>query len=199
MTLLEICEALAKNVGLAVPTTIVGSNDRNAVEMLQLANETGLELAERVDWGALTATATFAGTGANAAFALPSAWMRPTGVAGVRYSGTAIRPLTGSEYWGLTPAAGAPRYYHILGRTVKFYPYPSVGMTVTARYQSNEWASSGQQFTSDDATPLVPDDLMVKGLIVRWRRQKGMEYADQEAEYEASLKTYASFEDGGRT
>lgn len=199
MTLLEICEALAKNVGMAVPVAIVGANDRNAVEALQLANEAGLELAERVDWSALTETTSFAGTGADTAHALPAAWLRPTWSGGVRYGTVALRPLTASEWGTITATGGAPRYFYIEGRTIKFYRYPSVGMTVTARYQSNEWASTGRRFTADDAEPLVPADLLLKGLIARWRRQKGMEYADQEAEYEASLKTYASFEDGGRT
>jgi hypothetical protein len=198
MNLLQICQALAKNVGLAVPSSIVGSNDRNAVESLQLANEAGLELAERVDWSALTTTTTFAGTGADTAYALPVAWMRPTAGGGVRYGTTILRPLTAAEWATTTPAAGAPRYHYISGRTIKFYLYPQVGMTVTARYQSNEWASTGSQFTADDATPLVPADVLVKGLIARWRRQKGMEYQDQEAEYEATLQNYARFEDGGR-
>lgn len=197
MTLLEICQALAKNVGLAVPSSIVGSNDRNAVEALQLANEAGAELADRVDWSALTVATTFAGTGANTAYALPSAWLRPA-IGGVRYSGAVLRTLTGAEWGTITAATGAPRYCYISGRTIRFYPYPQVGMTVNARYQSNEWASTGSQFLADDATPLVPSDVLVKGLIARWRRQKGMEFQDQEAEYEATLQNYARFEDGGR-
>ena len=51
---------------------------------------------------------------------------------------------------------------------------------------------------ADTDTALIDEELLLKCLIVRWRRQKGMDYADHEAEYEAALKSYAGFDDGGR-
>ena len=50
----------------------------------------------------------------------------------------------------------------------------------------------------DDETSLIDENLFAKGLIVRWRRQKGMEYADHEAEYEAALMDIARFNDRSR-
>ena len=47
-------------------------------------------------------------------------------------------------------------------------------------------------------SPLVDEDLFAKALIVRWRRQKGMSFADEEAEYEAALQDFARFNDRSR-
>ena len=53
-------------------------------------------------------------------------------------------------------------------------------------------------FTVDTQTSLIDEDLFLKGLIVRWRRQKGMSYQDEEGEYEAALQDFARMDDRGR-
>jgi hypothetical protein len=196
MTLLQIGEALSLNVGMKAPSQIVGSSTRQCQEILQLANEAGLELARRVNWGVLTKSHTITSTGSGA-FAMPVDYMRMSAAAGVKNGSTILRPVSRSEWNTLVTATGTPRVYHLNGeRAISFWPYPTAGITIAVRYQSNEWASSGSQFTADDATPLVKDDLLIKGLIARWRRQKGMSYADEEAEYEAALNDYVLAQDG---
>jgi hypothetical protein len=67
------------------------------------------------------------------------------------------------------------------------------------QYQSKNWTSAGSAaFTVDTQTSLIDEDLMLKGLIVRWRRQKGMSYQDEEGEYEAALADFARFNDRAR-
>lgn len=41
--------------------------------------------------------------------------------------------------------------------------------------------------TADDDTTLFPERLLVKGVIWRWKRQKGLPYEDNLAEFEADL------------
>jgi hypothetical protein len=195
-TLLEIGEALALNAGMKAPTQIVGSTTRQCQEILELANEAGVELARRVNWGILTRSTTITSTGSGD-FELPLDYMRMTAAAAVKNGSTILRPVSRSEWNTLVTATGTPRVYHLDGqRAISFWPYPTAGITVAIRYQSTEWASSGAQFLADDATPLVKDDLLIKGLIARWRRQKGMSYADEEAEYEAALADYTLSQDG---
>ena len=54
-------------------------------------------------------------------------------------------------------------------------------------------------FTSDSDMASLPDQVMIKGTIARWRRQKGMDYQDYMGEYETVLQTYATFDDNART
>jgi hypothetical protein len=198
MTLLTIAAALAKNVGLAVPDQVVLSSQRQWSEALQMANEAGEELARRVDWGELRASTTLTGTGANETYTLPAGFSRISPGVGVRAGSSIVRPLTRAEWNILTPVQGTPRYFLLEGNKITLWPFLANGQTATVSYQSKEWASTGSTFTADDATALIDEGLLTKGLIVRWRRQKRMTFQDEEAEYEAALQNFARFNDRGR-
>lgn len=198
MSLLTICQNVARSVGTAVPTSVAGNTDRTAVVLLSLANEVGEELARRVDWGALTATTTLTGNGTNLTHTLPAAFSRVVRGAGVQGSGGTVRPLTRSEWGTLAASEGVPRYFLLEGRGMTFWPYLANAETVTVTYQSLNWASSGDTFDADDDTSLIDEDLFAKFLEVRWRRVQGMDYADQEAEAEAALLDFAAFDNRSR-
>ena len=196
MTLLTICEGLALNVGLEVPTAVVTSSLREWDEAVQFANEAGEELARRVDWGVLHSTATLTGDGTNKVHTLTGSRL-DAGVT-VKTSTGYVRPLTQAEWNTLTAVSGTPRYFLKQGNSVTLWPYLANAATVTASYISKSWASSGATFLADTDTALIDEGLLLKGLIVRWRRQKGMSYADEEAEYEAALAQFADFDGRSR-
>ena len=199
MTLLTIAQGLAKNVGMQVPTSVVGSTMRTWQEALQFANETGEELARRVDWGALQATTTLTGDGTNKTFTLPAGFSRLSKGIAIKSGTSIVRPLSRAEWNSLTAVQGEPRYFLLEGNEVTLWPYLANAATATVSYQSDLWTSAGSSaFTVDTQTSLIDEDLFLKGLIVRWRRQKGMAYQDEEAEYEAALADYANFDDRGR-
>lgn len=199
MTLLTIAQGLAKNVGMQVPTSVVGNSAREWVEALQFVNETGEELARRVDWGQLQATTTLTGTGSNTVHALPSGFARLNQGVCVRSGTSAVRPLSRAEWNTLDPVQGTPRYFLLEGAEMTLWPFLANAATVTVQYQSKNWTSAGSSaFTVDTQTSLIDEDLMLKGLIVRWRRQKGIPYQDEEAEYEAAIQDFARFNDRAR-
>ena len=199
MTLLTIAQGLAKNVGMQSPTSVVGSTMREWQEALQFANETGEELARRVDWGALQASTTLTGDGTNKIHALPAGFSRLSKGVTIRTSTSLLRPLSRAEWGTLTVVQGTPRYFLLEGSEVTLFPYLANAATVTASYQTMYWTIAGADaFTADDQTSLIDEDLFLKGLIARWRRQKGMDYADFEAEYEAALQDFAMFNDRSR-
>lgn len=199
MTLLTISQALAKNVGMATPTSVVGNGAREWQEALQFANEAGEELARRVDWGALQATTTLTGDGTNKVHPLPAGFGRLSAGIAIKAGTVILRPLSRAEWNALTPVEGTPRYFLLEGNEVTLWPFLANAATASASYQSKRWTSAGgETFTADDQSSLINEDLLTKGLIVRWRRQKGMPYQDEEAEYEAALKDFAGFDDRGR-
>lgn len=200
MTLLSITQSLAKDVGLAVPDQVFGSSNRSMVEIIPMANAVGEELARRVDWGQLTSTATLTGDGTNLTHTLPSGFGRIVGGIGVKTAtGTYARPLTRAEWGSLTATEGVPRYYLLQDTSITLWPYLANAIEATVYYQTDFWCSNGTAaWAADDDTSLIDEDLFLKGLIVRWRRQKGMPYEDQEAEYEAALQDLARFNDRSR-
>lgn len=199
MTLLTIGQGLAYNVGMDRPTVIAGSGDREHQELVKFANQTGEELARRVDWGQLQNTVTLTGSGAAGAVQLPAEFSRITSGIGVLSDDNIVRPLTRAEWGALTPVVGTPRYFLLEGSEITLWPFLASGATVTVSTQEATWCSNGtNEFQSDAETSLIDEELFLKGLIVRWRRQKGMPYEDQEAEYEAALQNFATFDDRTR-
>lgn len=199
MSLLTMAQALAKNVGLAVPSAVVTSSDRAMVEVLQFANETGEELARRVDWGVLNEVTTLTGDSTFKTFDLPAGFGRlPRGIA-VKAGDSIVRPLSRAEWNLLSGVEGTPRYFLLEGNDITLWPYLATDETATVNYQTLYWCDNGTAaFAADDDESLIDEDLFLKALIVRWRRQKGMDYADFEAEYEGALRDYAAFDDRGR-
>lgn len=201
MSLETIAAAFALNVGVEQTSQITTSQDRTWQEMLSLTNLVGNELARRVDWGALTKTQTIFSSGTPRTYDLSDDFSRITSGVGVTTTGGGIvRPLTRAE-WALLPAGeiGIPRYFLLEDRTITFWPHPFPGEDITVSYQSENWAEANQRgYASDETAALIDEDLILLGLIVRWRRQKGMDYADYEAEYEATLLQLASFDDRSR-
>lgn len=204
LSLLQLCIALAKNVGITVPTAVYANTDRTSLELVQCANETGDEMSRRVDWGELRGNQNLTGDGTNQQFSLNAPFQRLAPGAAVVYTDTKkiVRQLTIGEWTTLSASVDVPRYFLLEGLTMQFWPYlPSAGV-VAVKFQSDNWCDNGatnsSRFTSDTDTPLMPDRAFLQGMIVRWRRQKGMDYADFEAEYEATLRQYADFNEGAR-
>jgi hypothetical protein len=97
------------------------------------------------------------------------------------------------------PVAGAPRYFLLEGRIMRLWPYLATATNATVRIQSRNWCSNGtDEWIADTETSLIDENLMLKGLIARWRRQKGMPFEDYEAEYEADVADIARADDRAR-
>ena len=199
MTLLEIARGLAKSCGLPVPDSVIGSTDRTWIEIAEHANATGEELARRVDWGQLTETATLTGDGTAKAHTMPAGFSRLTRGVAVMAGGSIVRPLSQPEWATLTAFEGTPRHFLLRDNVLRLWPYLASAATATAAYQTANWCDNGTAaFSSDDDGPLMDAAVFQKALEVRWRRAKGMPYADHEAELEAALADLARFNDRSR-
>jgi hypothetical protein len=55
------------------------------------------------------------------------------------------------------------------------------------RYVSKHWVEGKEEITQNGDNLLVPERLIEKGAIWRWKRQKGLPYDDMLAEFEADL------------
>ena len=196
MSLLSIAQAVAKNTGIEVPDTVQGG-DPDAVKLRQFINETGDELARRVDWSALRKTATLSGTGFNAPYNLPPDYSRLIGGLAVRVNGSAVRGgLTADEWNALEPVEGTPRYFQTIANQIALYPYPPEGMPVTLTYQGTNWVRSDKrEMVADGDETFLPERLLEMGGVWRSKRHIGADYGDYLAEYEAAITDLAGFDD----
>lgn len=192
MSVLSIAKEVARNVGLEDPTQVFGSTDPNSVKVGQFINETGQELARRGDWAALEKVTTITGTGSNDAFALPSDFARLTNGNAVSVAGAAIRgSLSRDEWFSLTHSEGTPRYFRLMGGAVSFYPFPADGVSISVSYIGSGWCSAGNVLMNDSNTILLPEPLVARGAIWRFKRSIGADFSDHMAEYEAMLEQLA--------
>lgn len=196
MTLLTIIQNASKNTGIEPPASVMGNSDPDAVKLLQFANETGQELARRVDWAGMRKSILIEGTGFPALYNLPDDYARMIEGWSITHSGNPVRGgLTADEWNALAPVSGAPRYYQTVSQQIGFYPYPPEGEQITVNYLSIGWTSANKdQFANDGETTVFPERLVEMGTIWRHKRHIAADYSDYLAEYEAALADDARFD-----
>ena len=157
--------------------------------MLALAQEAGDEIARRVDWKRLHSQLTLT---INAQ-AMPDDFQRFVPGGGVRTAegDVFVRPVTNSALWGIVRNnQSAQAFYYLVNNVISIAP-PELAVGALVVYISKNWltgtSGSKPSYTADDDTAVFPERLLVKNIIWRWRRQKGLAYDDQLAEFEADL------------
>ncbi len=196
LSILEIVQRACRILGLDEPDVAVANTDAEIVKLVQFSNETIDELIRRVDWPILSDTFTITGTGSNDVYDMATGFDRLAKGNAVHIAGEPIRgTLSDSEWQSLTATSGTPRYFRAHGNFLQFWPYPTGATTVTIAYQSNLWCSNGTDAWAEDTdTPLVPSELVIMGIIWRFKRYIGADFADHMAEYEAAIQDYAAAE-----
>lgn len=199
MSLLSIAQEVAINVGIPVPSTAFGT-DTDSKRLVQYTQEAANEISRRADWAALRSTTSISGTGSNDDFDLPSGFARLTTGASVTVGGVPVRGgVSQSEWVALTAISGTPRYFRLSGTKISFYPYPADGASVSISYLTENWCSSGGKvWVADTDTALVPETLIAKGAVWRWRRFLGKDFQDYLSEFESALSDLAKADGGVR-
>lgn len=188
MSIISAINAVCDVVSLDRFDTVAGNTNPNAQTMLEFAQEAGEEISRRGDWNRMLKTAPVDGS----PYPLPEDFQRlVTGGGIVLAGGDFARPVMNAGEWSVikTVASSRPFFYLRDGR-VEFLPVSS-NEGAAMNYVSKNWLLDGNEerdtITSDDNKALIPERLLTKGVIWRWRRQKGLSYEDQLAEFEADL------------
>ena len=201
MSLLTIAQAIAPELSIAAPATVLTNTSDDAVKLVQFTVAAANEITRRVDWGALRSTATLTGTGASGLLALPAGVSRLIEGAAIKVnSGDVVRAGLSPDEWNALPTlSGTPRYAYLTGTSIGFYPFLASGATATVTYHSSHWCASGATWGSDSEAALIPELLIQQGTIWRWRRHLGQDYQDYLAEFEATLAELSKFDGGIRS
>lgn len=189
MTLLSSINEVCDVVSLDRFASVYGSNDPNAQTMVTLAQEAGDEIARRGEWQRMMKQ--FVAILSPSVF--PDDFQRLSPGGAVRGAdGAFFRPITNASQWAvIVGIPSAQRYFFIRGDQILFSPV-AAGVGATLEYVSRNWVlhdpeGPGDTLTADDDTPLFAERLLVKGMLWRWKRQKGLAYEDALAEFEADL------------
>jgi len=192
MSLITATNEVADLVSLDRFTAIAGSANPDAKTMQTIAQEAGEEIAHRVHWNKLVKSANIADT----PYTMPEDYHRPVpGSLIITALGVFVRPITNTGEWAVLSRVGSLQpYYFRSGGTLDIVPL-SAAENATLNYVSGHFVAkvSGADFRpsfeSDDDTTVFNEDLLVKNMVWRWKRQKGLDYTDDLAEFEAMLQS----------
>lgn len=211
MTLLDLIDQFSqRTLGKAV-TSVMGSTDPQVIQMKALLQE-GLEhLATRGSWEGLTNEATWVTTAAENQGLLTAlatngwnGWMLPQTL----WDRTEKLPLLGptsAQQWQFLKAIvlTGPRYsFRLRQGSFIVTPAPPAGHTWAFEYVSGNFlrALAGtykRAFTLDTDNILLPEDICKTDLRWRWKKEKGLPYAEDFNDAERMINNYLG-RDGGK-
>lgn len=196
MTILSVLQDAATVIGLAVPSSVYGSTEREHVELGALANTMAKRIAfDTHDWTVLKTLATLTGDGTTTAHSRPTDYKRMLKKATLWPSaspGTPLVHVPDTDEWlsydvlGLTTGVGR---WTLIGSTINIKPAVANAATVKFYYITNlivdpAAGSNKTDFTMDTDAFLLDEEMLKLGIIWQWKASKGRPYAEDMQNYE---------------
>lgn len=199
MTMLSMVQNFCRRTSLSVPTTVHGSTDTQVLQIMALLEEEGGDLSGRGSWERITFEATHTTTATESQGAMTT------------IASNNFRYIKNDTFWDRTESlpvfvidgpdwqaekgfsSTSPRYrVRVRGGELLVTPTPPAGNTWAFEYVSWNWILNGstykQYFTDDADTLLLPETILLQGLRWRWKKEKGLEYAEDFVTYEKMIQ-----------
>jgi hypothetical protein len=202
VTLLAALNDAQRELSLAVTSAIVADGQETQNLLFRLAKKEASEILRRDDYDfpLLTRTQSFTASLAS----LQSAPGKPTNfkraIAETFWNTTRDRKIGGpisSKEWGIangTPLIGSISQWAMFRYDgLHIYPVPTVADTITYEYiintpvQATGAGAYKATFTVDTDEYLLGDEVLTLGVIWRYKRAKGRDYAEDMKDYELAL------------
>lgn len=201
MTMLTTVQRFCGRTGLTVPATVYGTTDPQIRQILAMLEEEGDDLSKRGAWQEITFEATHTtlaqeDQGAISTIASNGFNYIKNGTIWDRSLRLPVYVIDGQN-WQAAKAMTltGPRYQaRIRGGKLISNPVPTAGNTWAFEYVSKNWilgvdgVTYKQYFTLDTDTILLPESIVLMGLRWRWKKEKGLEYAEDFRTYESQVK-----------
>jgi hypothetical protein len=201
-TLLQIFQDVCPLVGVSTPSSVIGSLDDQVNQMRALLQDEGRRLVTEYKWQILRRRATWTATATESQgniYDLTEAGLKSI-INGTIWDDTLQRAMWGPTDdidWQLAQSTslGPINQFKIMDDELLLNPVPTAGNTLSLLYETTSWieADDGtalERFAADTDVPRFPTVIMTKGLEMRWKREKGLPYADALMEYADLVDTY---------
>jgi hypothetical protein len=207
--LLAIVQDACDEIGIPRPNAVIGSSDPQARQLLRLTNADGKALSRRHDWQKLvmektiTATATEEQTGG-----IPTDYDRL--IPGSFWNRSQDRQVAGPlspQRWQMLKSGLIIMPYdcfRIRGGDLLMNPVPTAGDSLAYEYVSKYWCAGASDeapdqdaWAQDTDIAFLDDELLTLGIIWRYKRSRGLDYAEEFAGYELRCASLAGV-DGGQ-
>lgn len=209
MTLLQLINKFCDIAGLPRTSSVISSTDPQIIQIKELLEEELLDLGSRHKWQALNTIVEFQSIlsenqGKIATIANGFEYLVNDTFWDTESQLPVIGPLN-SQQWQAMKAAeiSGPDYvYRIVGGDLLIYPAPSSVVTFRFEAMTNSPIRDPSQttaqtvFLTDNDVVVLSERLILLGLRWRWKREKGLDYAELFNMYEFQVKD-AMGRDGG--
>lgn len=208
MTLLTMVQGACDLIALPEPVSVVSNSDAAIRILRACAQLEGRQLARRWTWQRLARKATFTSVAAETQTGAIPADFDGRFLANTFWNTTLHRvvpgPLDPQEWQQRVSSVGQGPYpaFRIQGNALLMNPPPVAGETHTFEYVTRNFCASSagteqSAWTADTDTGLLDEELMLLGLIWRFKQSRGMDYAEDMRTYELEV-TQAISRDGSR-
>lgn len=207
--MLTLIQAATDRIGIVRPQSVIGSADGQVRQLLALAQQEGKELARRWPWQALVKEKTITATATETqTSAIPTDFDRF--IDETFYNRTQKRKVEGplnaqewADYKGRT-ATVVWDAFRVRGNSILLAPTPTANDSYVYEYVSTYWATtigsttpSLAAWAADTDEGILSEELMTDGVVWRFKKAKGLDYAEEFRTYEAQLALRIG-RDGGR-
>ncbi len=199
MNVLQLVQSACRRIGILAPNAVLSSTDPQIIQLLELCNEEGREQAFRYPWQALQREATFTTVAAQVQTTLSAVTSYFSYIVNdTIWNRDLRRPVYGpnsQQDWQQAKAMqinGPFNRFRIIADVINFYPVPVADQACYFEYITSGWVSTSaggasDVWTNDADTSLLDDDLLILGMVWRWKAVKGLSYAEDFNKYEARL------------
>jgi hypothetical protein len=200
MSLLTIVTRFCERTNMPVPNGVMSETDAQVVQIRSLLEEEGDDLSKRGDWEGMTREQSLT------TLASEDQGLMTDLAPGFRYlknqtiwSHTRHLPVAGpldARQWQALKAlfVNGPYYrFRIRNGHLLVNPTPPAGESWFFEYVTDNWILDDDGstlkafFTEDTDTCLLPESLILLGLRWRWKKEKGLEYAEDFRTYEMQV------------
>jgi hypothetical protein len=202
MSLLDICQDAAEEIGFDAPSTIIGNTDPTAIRLLRLAHRTGAILAKK-SWELLIKEATFDTTASEPQYNLESDYRSL--VPDTIWNQTTDQPVykISNTQWSYEKSAMTGAYedrFRLLGddagpdigARITIHPTPTAVETIYYQYYSKNWLTNGgveySAFQGDTDEVIFDEDMFTMGVIWRLLKTLGQPYLEEKTEFDRELE-----------
>lgn len=202
MSLLEICQDAAEEVGFDAPASIIGNSDPTAIRLLRLAHRTGAILAKK-SWDLLIKEATITTSSGEPQYALPSDYRSV--IPNTMWNQTTDQPVfkISAQCWSYEKSNVTSTFYDrfrllgddagpSIGAKVTIHPTPASAETIYYQYYSKNWLTSAgteyAEFQTDNDEVIFDQDMFTMGVIWRLLKTLGQPYLEEKTEFDRELE-----------
>jgi len=209
-SILSLIQDAAAELSLATPSAVIGnSEDDGAQKLLRHLTRTCRQLATRYDWQRLRKEKTFttvALADQTTASAIPADFLRfvPDSMFNRTERYRVTGPLTSEEWQGHQATLMTRVYdaYTMRGNALLIAPTPPAGQSWAYEYiTKNIGTDTGgtterSSFTVDTDVPFLDDEMLILGMVWRYRKAEGQDYGEEFREFESRVNDLLKMDSG---